>query len=68
MVKQPHAGANLNLRIKPNVKKLLVDGANRFGIPVERYLEEMIVDHFLAPTVIKVEEYELHKRQPLIRN
>lgn len=56
-----HTGANLHLRIKPNLKKMLQEGANNLGITVSEYVEEMLVDEFLPPKIVTTEQYELDK-------
>lgn len=70
MTKRAHykeyASTNLNVRMKPSVKKMLQDAADQLGISMSEYLEEMIIDE-LSPPIgeITEEEYKEFKQQAI---
>lgn len=53
-----NASANLNVRIKPSIKKMLQDGSDQLGVTMSEYLEDLIIEEFAKPLGdISEEEY-----------
>lgn len=40
------ATSNLNIRIRPSVKKLLKDGSTKVGVSMAEYVETLILEEF----------------------
>lgn len=55
-----YASTTLNVRMKPSIKKMLKDGADRLGISMSQYLEDIIIEEFATPLgEITEEEYKM---------